>query len=50
MSPGHLLWILFGPGTWGSGGNMVAWVLCGIITFTGSYFLRNVIGKKLAGW
>jgi hypothetical protein len=28
---GHLLWILFGPGTWGSGGNMVAWVICGVI-------------------
>jgi len=21
---------LFGPGTWGTGGNMVAWVICGI--------------------
>lgn len=31
---GHLLWILFGPGTWGSGGNMVAWVICGGIGFT----------------
>jgi hypothetical protein len=30
---GHLLWILFGPGTWGSGGNMVAWVICGCIGF-----------------
>ena len=28
---GHLLWILFGPSTWGSGGNMVAWVICGAI-------------------
>lgn len=31
---GHLLWILFGPGTWGSGGNMVAWVICGCIGFS----------------
>ena len=22
---GHILWILFGPGTYGAGGNMVAW-------------------------
>lgn len=22
---------LFGPGTWGTGGNMVAWVICGVI-------------------
>ena len=26
---GHILWILFGPGTYGAGGNMVAWVSCG---------------------
>ena len=24
---------LFGPGTWGTGGNMVAWVICGFIGF-----------------
>jgi len=24
---------LFGPGTWGAGGNMVAWVLCGGLSF-----------------
>lgn len=22
---------LFGPGTWGTGGNLVAWVLCGAV-------------------
>ena len=27
---GHLLTTWFGPGTWGAGGNLVAWVLCGI--------------------
>jgi hypothetical protein len=27
------LWILFGPSTWGAGGNMVAWVICGVIGF-----------------
>jgi hypothetical protein len=29
----HLLWILFGPGAWGTGGNMVAWVICGALGF-----------------
>ena len=24
---------LFGPGTWGTGGNMVAWIICGCIGF-----------------
>jgi hypothetical protein len=33
MSAGHVLWILFGPGTWGAGGNMVAWVICGALGF-----------------
>jgi hypothetical protein len=28
---GHLLWVLFGPQTYGAGGNMVAWVICGLI-------------------
>lgn len=22
---------LFGPGTWGTGGNLVAWIICGIL-------------------
>ena len=26
----HLWQTLFGPGTWGAGGNLVAWVLGGI--------------------
>jgi len=29
----HLLRVLFGPGTWGAGGNMVAWVICGGLGF-----------------
>jgi hypothetical protein len=31
----HTIWtVLFGwPGTWGAGGNMVAWVICGVISF-----------------
>jgi hypothetical protein len=28
---GHILGDLFGPGTWGAGGNLVAWVLCGAL-------------------
>lgn len=24
----------FGPGTWGTGGNMIAWVVCGILAFS----------------
>jgi hypothetical protein len=30
---GHIAWILFGPSTWGAGGNMVAWVICGCLGF-----------------
>lgn len=33
---------LFGPGTWGSGGNMVAWALCGGLGF----LWANVIQKE----
>lgn len=33
---------LFGPGTWGAGGNMVAWVLCGGLSF----LWLNVIMKE----
>jgi hypothetical protein len=29
---------LFGPGTWGTGGNMVAWIICGLI---GGAWLRS---------
>lgn len=29
----NILTDLFGPGTWGTGGNMVAWVICGCIGF-----------------
>lgn len=31
--PLHLLWIAFGPATWGAGGNMLAWALCGGLAF-----------------
>jgi GH25 family lysozyme M1 (1,4-beta-N-acetylmuramidase) len=41
---------LFGPGTWGTGGNMVAWVLCGAIGGAAAFLLRHKIGKRLAAW
>lgn len=28
---------LFGAGTWGAGGNLVAWVLCGGLAFSWSH-------------
>jgi hypothetical protein len=34
--------ILFGPGTWGSGGNLFAWVLCGGLSF----LWLNVLQKE----
>lgn len=33
---------LFGPGTWGSGGNVFAWVLCGGLSF----LWLNVLQKE----
>ena len=41
---------LFGPGTWGTGGNLVAWALCGAVAAIGAYLLRDVIGRRLAAW
>ena len=41
---------LFGPGTWGTGGNIVAWVLCGAVSGTAAYLLRHRIGARLAAW
>lgn len=41
---------LFGPGTWGAGGNLVAWVLCGAIGTAAAYLLRDLIGPRLARW
>lgn len=43
--PFHAILIaLFGwPGTWGTGGNMVAWAICGGITFG---WLRSVERSK----
>jgi len=41
---------LFGPGTWGTGGNLVAWVICGVLGVIGTYLLRHRIGRNLAVW
>lgn len=41
---------LFGPGTWGTGGNLVAWGLCGVLGAIGMWLGRNLIGKHLAAW
>lgn len=41
---------LFGPGTWGTGGNLVAWVICGAIAGAAGWLLRHRIGKGLAAW
>lgn len=45
-----LLRDLFGPGTWGTGGNLVAWVLCGAATAAGAYIFRDWLGPRLARW
>jgi hypothetical protein len=37
---------LFGPGTWGAGGNLVAWVICGALGAAGTYLLRH----RLRAW
>lgn len=41
---------LFGPGTWGTGGNLVAWALCGVVAAAAGYLLRHVIGRNVAEW
>ncbi len=46
----HILLDLFGPGTWGAGGNLVAWVICGALAGTAGYLLRHKIGARLAVW
>lgn len=41
---------LFGPGTWGTGGNLVAAVLLGGLGVAFGYLFRDRIGPKLAAW
>lgn len=47
---GHLLWVLFGPEAWATGGNLVAWVICGLLGVGGAYLFRDLIGRRLAAW
>lgn len=51
MTPGHLLWILFGPGTWGTAGNMVASAILTVpavvITHVRAYRQRERHHKEL---
>lgn len=37
---------LFGPGTWGAGGNLVAWVICGAIAGAWAWLFR----RKIRSW
>jgi hypothetical protein len=39
---------LFGPGTWGTAGNLVAWVICGAIGGTAAWFGRHKITARAA--
>lgn len=41
---------LFGAGTWGAGGNLVAWVICGAIAAGAAWLGRHKIGRALAAW
>lgn len=41
---------LFGSGTWGAGGNLIAWVICGVLGAVGAFLLRRLIGRHLAAW
>lgn len=41
---------LFGPGTWGTAGNIVAAVILGALSVLAGYLGRNHIGRRLAAW
>jgi hypothetical protein len=44
----HLMTTLFGPNTWGAGGNLVAWVICGIpSTLLALWHHRRQISRDL---
>ncbi len=45
----HLWQTLFGAGTWGAGGNLVAWVLCGIpATLAALWHHRRQLRREFA--
>jgi hypothetical protein len=51
--PGRIVKVLddlFGPGTWGTGGNLVAWVICGALGVGGAWLFRDKIGRNFARW
>lgn len=41
---------LFGPGTWGVAGNIVAALICGAAAALGAWLGRHKIGRALAAW
>ena len=45
-----LLLTLFGPGTWGAGGNIAATPFLAVPAAVAAYFGRHKIGKHLAAW
>lgn len=41
---------LFGPGTWGTGGNLIASALLFTLGVLGAWLGRHTIGRALAAW
>lgn len=41
---------LFGPGTWGAGGNLAAAPILAVFGGAVTWFLRHKIGRGLAAW
>jgi hypothetical protein len=41
---------LFGPGTWGAGGNLAAAPILAVISGVATWLLRHHIGRVLAAW
>lgn len=41
---------LFGPGTWGTGGNLVASAILGACAAVAAFLGRHKIGRTLGGW
>lgn len=41
---------LFGPGTWGAGGNLIAWIICGALGAGAAWLFRDHIGRGLVRW
>ena len=41
---------LFGPGTWGAGGNLAAAPILAVVSGVAAFLLRHRIGRHLAAW